>query len=88
MRALANHTRMNPGRRIERLQTFNRRLQTTADSVKVLKDWNMQLDDKLIEVQGRVIAPQRIVFNNRSRYVSELRFIYILALNKIIFAIK
>ncbi|EDW63285.1 protein piwi [Drosophila virilis] len=67
MRALANHTRMNPGRRIERLQTFNRRLQTTADSVKVLKDWNMQLDDKLIEVQGRVIAPQRIVFNNRSR---------------------
>lgn len=67
MRAMSNHTRMNPERRIERLKTFNRRLHTTAESVKVLTDWNMKLDEKLIEVQGRVLLPQKIVFNDNAR---------------------
>ncbi|BFF94970.1 protein piwi [Drosophila madeirensis] len=63
MRAMSDHTRMNPDRRIDRLRRFNNRLQTTADSVKVLKDWDMKLDGNLTEVQGRIIAPQKIVFN-------------------------
>ncbi|KAH8403084.1 hypothetical protein KR222_004302, partial [Zaprionus bogoriensis] len=63
MRAMSDHTRMNPSRRIDRLRTFNQRLQTTADSVKVLTDWNMKLDESLVEVRGRLIAPQKIVFN-------------------------
>ncbi|KAH8333040.1 hypothetical protein KR074_000427 [Drosophila pseudoananassae] len=65
MRAMSEHTRMNPDRRIDRLRRFNSRLQTTSDSVKVLKDWNMNLDQNLIEVQGRIISPQKIVFNNQ-----------------------
>lgn len=67
MRAMSNHTRMNPERRIERLKTFNRRLHTTTESVKVMTDWNMKLDEKLIEVQGRVISPQKIVFSTDAR---------------------
>ncbi|KAL7738918.1 hypothetical protein ACLKA6_016921 [Drosophila palustris] len=62
-RAMSGHTQLNPVRRIERLRTFNRRLQTTAESVKVLTDWHMTLDQNLVEVQGRVIAPQKIVFD-------------------------
>jgi len=61
-RAMSNHTQLNPVRRIERLRTFNRRLQTTPESVKVLNDWNMKLDDHLVELQGRIIEPQNIVF--------------------------
>lgn len=68
MRAMSDHTRMNPSRRIDRLRTFNQRLQTTPESVKVLTDWNMKLDEKLVEVQGRLIAPQKIVFNS-NRYI-------------------
>ncbi|EDW02946.1 protein piwi [Drosophila grimshawi] len=64
MRAMSNHTRMNPSRRIERLQTFNQRLQTTAESSKVLTDWNMELSQNLVQVQGRVIEPQNIVFKS------------------------
>nr|QID20010.1 piwi [Drosophila buzzatii] len=64
MRAMANHTRMNPERRIERLKTFNRRLHSTAESMKVLTDWNMKLGEQLVEVQGRVLSPQKIVFYN------------------------
>ena len=67
-RAMSGHTQLNPVRRVERLRTFNRRLQTTAESVKVLTDWHMTLDQNLVEVQGRVIAPQKIVFS-RERYV-------------------
>ncbi|XP_017099105.2 protein piwi [Drosophila bipectinata] len=65
MRAMSEHTRMNPDRRIDRLRRFNSRLQTTSESVKVLKDWNMNLDQNLIEVAGRIISPQKIVFNNQ-----------------------
>lgn len=65
MRAMSEHTRMNPDRRIDRLRRFNHRLQTTTDSLKVLKDWNMDLDQNLIEVQGRIISPQKIVFSDQ-----------------------
>lgn len=68
MRAMSDHTRMNPSRRIDRLRTFNQRLQTTPESVRVLTDWNMKLEEKLVEVQGRVIGPQKIVFNS-NRYI-------------------
>lgn len=68
MRTMSDHTRMNPSRRLDRLRTFNQRLQTTPESVKVLTDWNMKLDEKLVEVQGRLIAPQKIVFNS-NRYI-------------------
>ncbi|XP_060658910.1 protein piwi [Drosophila nasuta] len=65
-RAMADHTQLNPARRIDRLRTFNRRLQTTPESVRVLNDWNMKLDENLVEIQGRIIAPQKILFlNNR-----------------------
>ncbi|KAH8412600.1 hypothetical protein KR009_003550 [Drosophila setifemur] len=63
MRAMSEHTRMNPERRIERLRKFSHRLQNTSESVKVLKDWHMDLDQNLTEIQGRIIAPQKIVFN-------------------------
>jgi len=66
---MSSYTQLNPARRIERLRTFNQRLQTTAESVKVLTDWNMQLDENLVELQGRKIVPQKIVFNPGCRYV-------------------
>ncbi|XP_017059225.2 protein piwi [Drosophila ficusphila] len=62
MRSMAAYTRMKPQQRIDRLRSFNQRLQSTPESVKVLKDWHMDLDRKLTEVQGRIIKPQKIVF--------------------------
>ncbi|XP_037810785.1 protein piwi [Lucilia sericata] len=67
MRALADHTRMNPDRRIDRLKIFNRRLQQTEDSVKILNEWNMQLDDRLVEVEGRILDQQKIVFRDHRK---------------------
>ncbi|XP_013106819.2 protein piwi [Stomoxys calcitrans] len=67
MRAMSDHTRMNPDRRIERLRTFNDRLQQTEESMRILKDWNMKLDTRLVEVRGRILDPQRIVFADRRK---------------------
>lgn len=67
MRAMADHTRMNPDRRIERLRIFNQRLQQTEASVQVLNDWNMALDRHLVELNGRVLEPQRIVFSEHRK---------------------
>lgn len=67
MRAMADHTRMNPDRRIDRLRIFNQRLQHTEASVKVLNDWNMTLDKNLAEIKGRILDPQRIVFSEHKK---------------------
>ncbi|XP_020807330.1 protein piwi [Drosophila serrata] len=64
MRAMSEHTRMNPDRRIDRLRKFNHRLQNTTESVKVLRDWNMDLEQNLTELKGRVISAQKIVFQS------------------------
>uniref|UniRef100_A0A1B0BTJ5 Piwi domain-containing protein n=1 Tax=Glossina palpalis gambiensis TaxID=67801 RepID=A0A1B0BTJ5_9MUSC len=67
MRAMADHTRLEPRGRMDRLRTFNRRLQQTEGSVRILKDWNMTLDTKLVELSGRILDPQRIVFKDHNK---------------------
>ncbi|XP_075168095.1 protein piwi-like [Haematobia irritans] len=64
MRDLSEHTRMNPDRRIDRLRVFNERLHQTEASMRVLQDWNMKLDTRLVDVRGRIIDPQNIVFRD------------------------
>lgn len=61
MRAMSDYTRLNPDRRIERLETFNRRLQTTPESSEVFKIWQMELDKRLVEIPGRML-PQELIF--------------------------
>lgn len=67
MRAMADHTRLEPRGRMDRLRTFNRRLQQTEGSVRILKDWNMTLDRELVELSGRILDPQRIVFKDHTK---------------------
>ncbi|XP_076233645.1 aubergine isoform X2 [Calliopsis andreniformis] len=62
MNALAQHTRVAPRSRIDKLLHFNRRLRSVPTIVQELNDWNLKLDDKLVNVQGRILQPERIVF--------------------------
>ncbi|XP_054737592.1 protein aubergine-like [Anastrepha obliqua] len=68
MRAMSEFTRLAPERRIERLRVFNRRLNQAPESVQVLQSWSMRLDTNLVEVPGRIIPANRIVFGNNKRY--------------------
>lgn len=67
MRAMADHTRLNPDRRIERLETFNRRLQTSPESMEVFKTWQMELDRRLIELPGRLLPQEMIFFSTTAK---------------------
>uniref|UniRef100_A0A1Q3F3E7 Putative translation initiation factor 2c eif-2c n=1 Tax=Culex tarsalis TaxID=7177 RepID=A0A1Q3F3E7_CULTA len=66
MRGLAEHTRLAPDRRIARLEAFNQRLQFSKDSADTFRFWKTELDRRLVEVQGRVLAPETIFFHPQS----------------------
>lgn len=63
MRALADHTRLTPDKRIDRLEAFNRRLQQSKESAEVFKFWKTELDRRLVEVQARVLPPETVFFH-------------------------
>ncbi|XP_053690463.1 protein aubergine-like isoform X1 [Sabethes cyaneus] len=63
MRDLADHTRLTPDRRIERLEAFNNRLVKTQASSEVFDFWKTELDRRLVEVPGRLLPQEIIVFD-------------------------
>lgn len=67
MKSLANHTKLGPDLRIQKLLAFNKRLQSTPVCVQELTDWNMKLDSKLIEFTGRLLPPEVICMNADGR---------------------
>lgn len=70
---MSEHTQLTPERRIERLRVFNRRLKTSEQSVNVLKSWEIELDTALVEIPGRVLPPENIVFGNQKLYLCDSR---------------
>ncbi|XP_065358505.1 protein aubergine [Calliphora vicina] len=67
MRAMGDYTRLNPDRRMERLRTFNDRLHSSKASMEVFSLWNMKLDTSLVEIPGRILPPEKIVFGNQRK---------------------
>lgn len=66
-KAMSDYTRMVPDKRIQKLLEFNRRLSTTKESAQVLTEWNFQLEKTQVEVTGRILPMQNIVFGNSSK---------------------
>lgn len=64
-RELGNHTRLAPSARIQRLMAYNKRLQTNDASSAVFKDWSLALDPNLVEVKGRILKSEKIVFGGQ-----------------------
>lgn len=64
MSALAQHTRVNPANRIQKLMKFNERLHRTPQVVEELTKWNLQLDRRLVDIPARILPPEKIIFAN------------------------
>jgi len=62
MSSLAVETRLHPGKRIEKLMKFNKRLREVHAIEQELSEWNLQLDNKLLEVPARQLAVEKIFF--------------------------
>ncbi|XP_025413439.1 piwi-like protein Siwi isoform X2 [Sipha flava] len=63
MRELAEFTRVNPRERIIRYNKFMNRLLSTPKSVETLKNWNLEPGKNLVNINGRVLPPQKIACN-------------------------
>lgn len=61
------YTAMGPRERIERLRNFNRRLTTTEESIRVLKEWELELEKDIVKVTGHVIDKQEIFFGRNNK---------------------
>lgn len=64
MSAMAEHTRVNPDARIDKLLAFNRRLYEQPSIKEEFSTWNMTLSKNLIEVPGRILAPEIVIVSN------------------------
>lgn len=62
MQDVAQHTRVNPDGRIRRLLDFNSRLQGTQACTTAFRDWGLDLSRQLVDVPGRVLPPEKILF--------------------------
>ncbi|XP_052126257.1 piwi-like protein Siwi [Frankliniella occidentalis] len=61
MQELAVHTRMDPGKRIQKLMDFNQKLLTNQQAVAKLKMFDMSLENNLVTVDGRVEVAEQII---------------------------
>lgn len=67
MQALAQYTRLGPATRIEKLLKFNRRLNNKPEIQQEFKEWNLQLDNKLLDISGRILPPETLTFGPSSK---------------------
>lgn len=64
MSAVAIYTRLAPKARVERLNAFNERLQGTPESVANFREWDFVLDKNMVEVTGRQLPNEKILFGS------------------------
>ncbi|XP_014259810.1 piwi-like protein Siwi isoform X3 [Cimex lectularius] len=62
MRALAEHTRVVPEARIQKLHKFSSRLKSTPSVQEDLTQWNMKLSTDLVKFNGRILPHEVITY--------------------------
>ncbi|KAJ8670821.1 hypothetical protein QAD02_002080, partial [Eretmocerus hayati] len=65
MKALADHTRVPPEQRIQKLMNFSQRLRGKREILEEFSKWNFELDTNLIELSGRIIPGQLLYFGRK-----------------------
>lgn len=64
MKAMATHTQMDPEHRVKRLIDFTDRIHSTPESMRILGEFNTDIDRRLIEFKGRALKQETILFGN------------------------
>lgn len=70
MQCVATYTRHNPKNRIEKLLSFNKRLQNTPNVVTEFTEWNLELDKKLLDIPGRLLNNEVLTFGGNATITS------------------
>lgn len=64
MKRLGEYTRMDPTKRVERLEEFSRRMNQTEECFQKLESFGVNLDRQLLRVSGRILKQETILFGN------------------------
>lgn len=64
MQAISPNVCASPQNRIAKLNALNRTLQQNPASVENLKKWNLNVDKKLVELNGRCLRAEVVKFGN------------------------
>ncbi|XP_015598612.1 piwi-like protein Siwi isoform X2 [Cephus cinctus] len=67
MKSVSNHTRIGPQARIQRLMTLNSRLHAEPAVIQDLTEWDLKLERSLLNVQGRLLNQEQIVFGRNKK---------------------
>lgn len=65
MKAMSEHTRVDPRNRQLRLNDFNQRIHASPESQTALHDFGLNLDKTLVTVTGRQVPKEVILFSER-----------------------
>ncbi|CAG9813111.1 unnamed protein product [Phaedon cochleariae] len=68
MRAMADHTRIGPTKRMEKLNEFSMRMRRSPEALAEVRKWDLDLADRLVRFQGRVLPQETIVGGNNAKY--------------------
>lgn len=71
MKAVSEHTNVNPSNRVDRLLKMNQRILGTPGSQKVLNDWHVRLDHQLVQFEGRELPEIAIVYGGARERVAK-----------------
>lgn len=66
MKDLAVHTRVDPKARNQALMRFINTIKSNADASAELSGWNLEFEDKTLQMSGRVLPPEKIFQKNKS----------------------
>lgn len=56
------YSQMVPRVRKDRIMAYNRRVYTTDNSIKVIREWNLELDRALVKIDGHRINAETLLF--------------------------
>lgn len=71
MKDVAVHTRVGPSQRVRKLLDFNRRLQSTENSLACFRDWSLALDQDLVTIRARQLNPERIQLGGTASVIAD-----------------
>lgn len=58
------YSQMVPRIRKQRLLDYNKRVRETEKSMEVLREWNLSIQPKLIDVEGHKLKAEQLLFGN------------------------
>lgn len=71
------YSQMVPRTRMQRLLDYNKRVASAPASVEVLKEWNLDLDRQLVQIDGHRLKPEQLVFgDDRTHQYVGLFFVF------------